>query len=663
MKKKIQIPILAAFLLLSLSSVFTSVYIIAGNGAKNIGMAALVISLLAIAVISVYLVISENNNLRYIAKMSRDLRVAQRETLYNFPAPVLIVDKNRTVIWVNDAFSKQLFSESESFGLNISELFMVNFDMMFHEQGTIVRIHERYFVAKAVRPENDPDNFAMIFLNDETEFKNLQKEHTLSHPSVLIISVDNYDDALQNSRASEKSTIVGEIERLVEDFVDSTTGIAVNISSSRFVVVLEERHLQKCIENKFDILDKARSILVGKSQPITLSIGVGKDAKTLSQSEAYARQALDMCLGRGGDQVAIKTDNGFEFIGGMSKGFERRTKVRSRVIAAAILEVVKDADVVFVMGHRNGDLDSIGSATGLTAAFRQKGKQAYVVCDTEHNLASVMISHINASENSVVYISPQAAMDMKTEQSILVIVDTHNPDILDSTEFYRMFNEVIVIDHHRRMVNAIENAVVFYNEPNASSASEMVTEIVSYFSEDMRLSPHIAESLLAGIMLDTKNFVFKTGVRTFEAAAYLRRQGADTTAVKTMFATPIDTYREKSKLINEAELYGTCAIADGDGDNDAVRLAAAQAADELLGISGIKASFVLYESNAMTAISARSMGDVNVQVIMEAFGGGGHHNMAGAQVNMNLFDAKEKLKDVLRESVSGFSDEIKESKQ
>jgi len=367
-----------------------------------------------------------------------------------------------------------------------------------------------------------------------------------------------------------------------------------------------------------------------------------------------------MCLGRGGDQVAIKNESGFEFYGGISKGYERRTKVRSRVIANALAEVIKESDIVFIMGHRNGDLDSIGSATGLCSAIRNMDKQSFVVCDLEHNLATVMINHINANEKDTYYIPPQMAMSIKTDQSALVIVDTHNPDILDSTEFYKMFDKVIVVDHHRRMVNSVENAVIFYNEPNASSASEMVAELVQYLSENTRLAPHIAESLLAGIMLDTKNFVMKTGVRTFEAAAYLKRQGADTIAVKTMFATPIDTYREKSKLISEAELYGTCAIAVGDGNNDAVRLAAAQAADELLGVSGIKAAFVLYESNAMTAMSARSMGDVNVQVIMEALGGGGHHNMAGTQVNMNLSAAKEKLKEVLLENVEGYSEMIKE---
>ena len=656
MKKKSQIPVIAAFLILSFTAVITSIYIVSGNGNQKLGVATLVIDVLMIAVLLVYYIVTENSNLKYIAKMSHDLRVTQRENLYNFPAPVIIVDKKRIVVWANDIFSKELFSESESFGNPLSSLFAVNFDMMFHEQGTIVRIRDRYFVARAVRPDTDVNGLVMIYLHDETEFKSLQTEYMMSHPSVLIISVDNYDDALQNARASEKSTIVGEVERLVEDFIDSTTGIAVNISSNRFVVVLEERHLIKVIENKFDILDKARAILVGKNQPITLSIGVGKDASTLSESEAYARQALDMCLGRGGDQAAVKGENGFEFFGGVSKGVERRTKVRSRVIATAILEVVRNADTVFIMGHQNGDLDSIGSATGLCAALREISIQSFVVADLDRNLAGVMINHINANEKNTIYIPPEMAMAMRTSESVLVIVDTHNPDILDSTEFYKKFDKVIVIDHHRRMVNSVEGAVIFYNEPNASSASEMVTELVQYFKEDMRLAPHIAESLLAGIMLDTKSFVMKTGVRTFEAAAYLRRQGADTIAVKTMFATPIDTYKEKSKLISEAELYGNCAITTGDGNNDAVRLAAPQTADELLGISGIKASFVLYESNAMTAMSARSMGEVNVQIIMEAFGGGGHHNMAGAQVNLPLLKAKEKLKDVLRENVSGFED-------
>ncbi|NLZ46809.1 MAG: hypothetical protein GX896_08980, partial [Clostridiales bacterium] len=353
------------------------------------------------------------------------------------------------------------------------------------------------------------------------------------------------------------------------------------------------------------------------------------------------RQALDMCLGRGGDQVAIKTETGFEFYGGVSNGLEKQTKVKTRMIANALLELISDNSTVYIMGHKQGDMDSVGSATGLCAAIRSMGNEAYVVVDLERNLAKPLINYIKENDKTEFYITPSQALMRIEDESVVIIVDTHNPKIVDSYEVYRAAKKVVVIDHHRKMVNHIDDAIIFFHEPRASSASEMVAELIQYFGEKAKITIPQAEGLLAGIMLDTKNFVMRTGVRTFEAAAYLKQKGADTVSVKRLFDNSIDTYQQKSMLITNCEIYEKCAISTARASSPSMRVAAPQAADELLGINNVEASFVLYEENGIINISARSMGAFNVQIIMEALGGGGHQTMAGAQLKSStLTNAK-----------------------
>ena len=351
-----------------------------------------------------------------------------------------------------------------------------------------------------------------------------------------------------------------------------------------------------------------------------------------------------MALGRGGDQVAIKQGDSYEFFGGMSKGVEKRDKVRTRVIASTLSDHIKDSDYVFIMGHQFSDLDSVGASVGMwSAVTKGQERPASVVINREQSLAASLIESIDKSGNGGMFITPAQAENMLTDHSLLIIVDTHSPSFVESSSLYQKSKRVVVIDHHRMMVNHIEGAVVFYHEPYASSASEMVTELTQYLGENA-LNRLEAEALLAGIMLDTKNFVLKTGVRTFEAAAYLRRKGADTVEVKRLFSDSIDTYKAKYQMVSGAEIFNSCAIASADENCADIRVASAQAADELLGIQGVNASFVMYPAGGGINISARSLGSVNVQVIMEALGGGGHQTMAGAQLSdVTMEEAREKL--------------------
>jgi c-di-AMP phosphodiesterase-like protein len=370
---------------------------------------------------------------------------------------------------------------------------------------------------------------------------------------------------------------------------------------------------------------------------------VGHAAENLAESEKYAKQALEMCLGRGGDQAAVRTESGYEFYGGLSKGMSKNTRVKSRMIAGALAELINSHERVLVMGHAYGDLDSVGSATGICAAVKEMGKDSYVVVDPERNLSKIMIKYIEDSSIKNYYITPQDGLSKLDDDTLLIVTDTHNPDLVDSKEILERAKQVVVIDHHRLMVKSIENPALFYHEPSASSASEMVSELLEYFPGELKFASQIADVLMAGIMLDTKNFVMNTGVRTFEAAAYLRKLGADTIAVKKLFANSIDTYRNKAAIINSSEIYHKCAIAHAEGEFDNLRVAASKAADEMLEISGVNASFVLYEQGGRVNISARSLGSYNVQVIMESLGGGGHHEMAACQLDATMDEAKKQL--------------------
>ncbi|MBR5121517.1 MAG: DHH family phosphoesterase, partial [Oscillospiraceae bacterium] len=487
--------------------------------------------------------------------------------------------------------------------------------------------------------------------NDITDHVMLEAEHKASKKSVLLLMVDNYDEVLQNAKESGKAHVQVEVEKLFERFIEHTNGVIHKLSNGKFYAVIEQRHLGPIIERRFDILDEARSISVGERTNVTLSIGVGMGGKTLAESEIFAKQALDMCLGRGGDQAAVKIENGFEFFGGISKAVEKSTKVKSRVIATALKELVDASEAVYIMGHQYADFDAVGASVGLCGAIRSLGKRAYCVVDPDKNLSKLLIERLSQNGCADYFMSGEQANYEITDRSLLIICDTHNPDFVDYKPLYESAKQVVIVDHHRKMVNHIDNAVVFFHEPFASSTCEMATELIQYFGSDCKISTQEAEALLAGIMLDTKNFVMRSGARTFEAAAYLKKLGADTIAVKTLFSDSLDTYRQKSMLIQSAWLFHGCAIASIESDSPELRLAAPQAADELLGINGVKASFVIYRTNGVCNISARSLGGFNVQLIMEAIGGGGHQTMAGGQLGCSLEEAIEKVKDAIQDFI------------
>lgn len=584
---------------------------------------------------------------QYYARIDDELEAKMHMSVHNFPMSAVIIDSAGRIVWTNGKFTEE-FPECCEYGKELSDITDIPAADFFTDDGVTITYKDSvYKVFARVPDEEEAKELTLLFFKNITDITALETEKKLSQPVVILFMVDGYEELISGCLESEKAHVSVQIDKLLEDFAGQTTGVLRKNASDRFIAVIEERHLQEILSNKVEILDKAREIFVNDRLNVTMSIGIGRTGKTLKESEQFARQALEMALGRGGDQAAVKTDNGFEFYGGVSKGVERHTKVKTRIIANSLLELVDNADKIFIMGHKYSDLDSVGSSVGLTCAIRNLGKSAWAVCDYSTSLAKVLIDrfpHVDGEEP--LFREPSDAIEELTDNSLLIICDTHNPLIIESNELYEKAKKVVVIDHHRKMVNYIDNAVIFHHEPYASSASEMVTELIQYFGEAGKLRAVQAECLLAGIMLDTKNFVMKTGVRTFEAAAVLRKMGADTITVKKMFSSSIDSYKRKTQIVAEAEIYRKCAIAPCDFYADDLRIVAPQAADELLTIKNVDASFVLYKtmSNEIS-ISARSMGNLNVQLIMEALGGGGHQTMAGAQLkNETLSEALEVLK-------------------
>lgn len=578
-------------------------------------------------------------NFQYFARIDDEIEQMERVSLYDIPLSVAIVDNHNKIVWFNNEFAR-CFEEEAVYGSSIDVITKLTFDKLLGKDGYEIKYKNCYYKVFATVPqETDAKEVYMIYFADITKLRVLEVEKRMAQPVVMLFVIDSYEEIFGGSTESETANVTVQIDKLLEDFVNGTSGILKKQSRDRFWAVVEERHIRSLIEEKVKILDQVREIQVNDRINVTLSIGIGRTGKTIAESESFAKQALDMALGRGGDQAAIKTDNGFEFYGGVSMGVERHTKVKTRIIANSLIEAIEGADDVYIMGHRNSDLDSVGASVGLTAAIRRLGKEAYAVIDKSTTLSLQLFDYLNEKEKTSLFIQPAQAKEKFGENSLLIIVDTHNPNIVDVPELLEAAKKLVIIDHHRKMVNYIDTSMIFHHEPYASSASEMVTELLQYFGDAGKISSFQAEALLAGITLDTKNFTLRTGVRTFEAAAFLRKMGADTINVKGMFANSIQSYKQKSEIVSSAWIYKGCAVAISEKNTEEIRVVAAQAADELLGVADVSASFVLSKTgNDEISISGRSLGAVNVQLIAETLGGGGHQTMSGAQFKGMTFD-------------------------
>jgi len=657
MKKRIVLfaPLAITIAILDIVAVAMAMY------EQNLALAIGVLLMLIASGVTFYKIFNLNRTMnRFYRNINAFLTPYQKDALLSFPLPVVVFNQRGEILWYNDLMKEKVFDGEDSFGYNVNDLFPnLNVDQPCPPSGYGVEYKGKLFTAYPSKAGHEVEGLSVSYFIDDDKLKRIAKEYFSSRPAAAWFMIDNYDELLQSARENERSQVMAEVEYVIETFVGNNHGIVQKIDKDRFFVVLEERYLRGIIENRFNILDDVRRIEAGDKMPVTLSIGVGREARSIAESEEMARQALDMALGRGGDQAAIKNKNGYDFYGGVAKGVEKRTKVKTRIVASALLELIQSSSNVLLMGHRFADLDCVGASAGLWYAIKEMGKPAKIIYNEKTSLTGNLYERLMNYGFEDAFIDPEKAMNLIGEKTLLIIVDTHTPQMLESADLYKACQNVVVIDHHRKMVGYIDNAVIFHHEPFASSASEMVAELLQYIGDKYRINGGAADALLSGIMLDTKNFIMRTGVRTFEAAAYLKRMGADTIEVKALFATTMDAYQARSKVVASAEVYNHCAIAAVKEQINEIRVVAAQAADELLNINDVYGSFVLYaEGEGVVGLSARSMGKMNVQVVMEKMGGGGHQTMAGAQIRNTTFEeVRQRLNEAIDEYLTTLNPE------
>lgn len=557
--------------------------------------------------------------------------------------PVAIISKD-TIVWYNDSFREKLLGGNDSYLIQ-AEKVLPGFDVekSCSENGFDVVVEGREYTVFSSTPTSETKLWVSYFV-DDTQYKIDQREYRMSRPVIMQIAVDTYDDVLKDLKESTRAQIMAKLDQMIEDAALRNKGLINKYGTSRYTVVLEERNYPEFASGQFDILSEAKKI--GGEYSVTLSVGVGKGGVDFAENDALSRQALDMALGRGGDQAVVKTQDGYEFFGGNSRSVEKRSKVRSRIIANALKDIILQSEQVLVMGHKMSDLDSVGSAVGMAAIVKALDRKVHIVIDENRTLAGNLIDWVKTEEgHENLFITPERAQQLVDYHTLLILVDNHTAKMAEDTYLCELCSKKVIIDHHRKMVDYISDTVVSYHEPYASSASELVTELIQYMLPvNAKLTPVESGAMLSGIMLDTRNFSEKAGVRTFEAAAYLRRQYVDMSTIIKLFAVPKEIYEAKACLVNKAETYKGVAISMSDQFSDEVQLAVPQAANDLLTLEGVEASVVALMVNDTIRVSARSLGGMNVQVLMEYLGGGGHLTMAGAQLkDMTLEQAKEKI--------------------
>lgn len=590
-----------------------------------------------------------------INSMNEDLNNAASNALTSFVLPILIVSETDEIVWYNSRFAEQVNTDSDGLiGQNINQLLGENGsrDMREKRHATITYGNRIYDVYESVHMLDGEIEQKIYCFIDLTDLRRTASEYQLSRLLVAFIAIDNLDDLTRNMRDSERNTVSSRIQKVLEDWFATTNGFSRKLSGERYIFIFEERDLISFTAAKFEILGRIRSIDFGERGHATVSIGIGH-GKNLRECEEQAAQALDMALGRGGDQVAIKKlDHSFQFFGGISGANEKRTRVRTRIVASALLELIQSSEQVVLMGHKFADLDCFGSAYALCSAIRKHTETpAYIAIRQKNALVHPLFDRIRTLGGDLMITEPEQLLERVNKQTLLIIVDTHRSMMLECPELLDLAGTVVVIDHHRKSVDHIANAVIFYHESAASSASEMVSELLQYISESA-VGRAEAEAMLSGIMLDTRNYCMHTGVRTFEASAFLRRRGADPVAVKKLFADSMEHYKMKNAIIATAEQHNAYAIAmhESDISPEEIRIISSEAADELLNIAGVKASFVISRLPDHINISARSFGEINVQLIMERLGGGGHRTMAACQLlEQDMNEVKNLLIDAIHQ--------------
>lgn len=588
---------------------------------------------------------------KFLIKTSKKLDFTDQKVLSSFPFPVAVCDEEGYIVWCNNRFMNEI-SLGEILQTDKISKYSggVKLSAFLESENVSVSVNSKYYSVYSISYISGGKNYCALCYLDTTSLKETELEYHNSRPIAVLIELDNLDDSRSDFRDSERAEIKSQIEAALDKWSESCNSILKKISDDRYLILTEQKNVSLMIEDGFSILRTVRDFeYKGQKIGATLSVGVssGEDIKAC---EKRSRKALEMALGRGGDQVAICKKEGYDFIGGVSKSAEKRTKVKSRVVGMALSELIKSSSNVIVMGHSFTDLDAIGAAVGIACAAQSFSIPVHIATDRKKTLASTLIDRLESEGVGDLVVGQDDALALIGKKTLLVVVDTHIVNFVEFPKIYEKVQTRVIIDHHRRADTDIDGVVIFHHDPGASSACEMVTELLQYINPDITISKTVAEALLAGIMLDTKDFVINAGVKTFEAAAYLKDKNADTVSVKKLFANSMEVNKLRTKVISAAESFMDCAVSVADFKSNDIRIISAQAADELLKVSGIKASFVIFDNYGAINISARSLGEINVQVIMESLGGGGHQNMAACQLkDCDVETAKNKLKKAVKE--------------
>jgi len=590
----------------------------------------------------------ENDNNEFIKSIDNGISENALKIIY----PLALIKEDGELVWHNNLFNTLRSNEEDSEKNILSITRGINLDnILKHEDNLHQRLNlngKLYDVYATLIETKNKKYLYLLSFNDITKLI----DYETTQEGVMLIEVDNFTEALDKTDENNRPLLVAEIERTINSYANNLKAMIKRYDTNKYVLSIQDKYIEDEIKQKFNIIEIISKIDKGNSIEVTLSIGVGKGGMSPLENYNNANIAKELALGRGGDQVVVKTNNDIKFFGGNTKEIEKRTKVKARVIARALGELIYESSKVYIMGHKNPDMDCFGSAVGLASVVKQLGKTCNIVLDNDTNAIDYYLNKLNQeSKYDDLFISVEDARDKLDSKTLVIIVDVHNKSYIADLQLVDKAERKVIIDHHRRSPDMIEQDILNYIEVYASSTSEMVTEIIQYMVDKPNLSRTEAEGLLAGIFMDTKGFSFKTGVRTFDAASFLKSLGADPIEIKKMFTDDLEDYLLIAETIKSAEVNDNTAIAITPKNIDTVIIA--KAADELLNISGISVSFVLGEINNDIYISGRSVGDINVQVVLEALGGGGHMNIAGCKISNKtieevICELKEAMKNYLR---------------
>ncbi len=634
---------------------------------RDLGVIGFMVVLINLIIFFVMYFFGQRRIMKETMNISMQVSNIQKDHLIHFDLPHCILDGTGRIMWFNDALY-DILEDPKLLDNNIHNYFSGisanQFPTYEESVDKIIDYKEKDYKVVFHKHQLDVNQSSLVnglsdFYYYSLYFYDITNEHILMRVNeeqkavIGYVYIDNYDEVLQSIEEVRRPLLIALIDRNLNKFVNSVNGVLRKMEKDKYFVFFQKKYMENLEENKFKILDDIREISIGNDLPVTISIGLGIHESDYTQSQDYSRIAIDLALGRGGDQAVIKNNDKFSFYGGKTRGVEKHTRVKARIKAYAFKELLTESDNVIIMGHRNQDLDSLGAAIGVFACARMLEKDVHIVINDVTTAVKALYDRVVESKNfpDDIFISGTKAIEQITENTAVIIVDVNRPSYVEYPELINYAKKLVVFDHHRVSAEYIKDPVLSYIEPYASSTSEMVTEILRYITEKVKLDPIEADALFAGISVDTKNFIIKTGVKTFEAAAFLRRNGADVIRVRKFFQNDMETYKARATAVKDSIIYrDNIAISVSPSDIGNPTLVAAQAADELLNIQGIKASFVLTMVNETIFISARSYDAINVQLIMERLGGGGHLSVAGAQLEgINIKDAIEKLKATIDE--------------